>query len=136
MNAPAGCSKTRWQMFAYPSSKIALKYSLFNLAIFRMEMPLGQTASHSLKLVQLPNPSSSIWATMARARSFRSTCPCGSRQSCEIFALVKSIAAPFGQLATQAPQPMHAAASMASSAWGDGIGILLPSGVPPVLTET
>jgi hypothetical protein len=42
----------------------------------------------------------------------------------------------FGQAATQAPQPMQAAASIASSAFIWGIGMALASGAPPVLTET
>ena len=42
----------------------------------------------------------------------------------------------FLQAATQAPQPIHAAASKASSAIFFGIGISLASGTPPVLTET
>ena len=36
---------------------------------------------------------------------------------------VNSCAAPFGHAATHAPQPMHAAASIAASATGFGIGI-------------
>ena len=42
------------------------------------------------------------------------------------------LAAPFGQAATQAPQPMHSAASIDASATGLGIGIRLASGAPPV----
>ncbi len=101
-----------------------------------MEIPLGHTASHSRSLVQFPNPSLSIAVTIAMARSFRSGLPWGRRLSCDIFAPVKSIAAPFGQLATQAPQPIQDAASMESSAVAEGMGIALPSGVPPVFTET
>ena len=41
-----------------------------------------------------------------------------------------------GQAATQAPQPMQAAASMARSAFGFGTRIALPSGALPVDTET
>ena len=47
-------------------------------------------------------------------------------------AAVNRLAAPFGQAATQAPQPMHSAASIAASATGLGIGIRLASGAPPV----
>ena len=47
-------------------------------------------------------------------------------------AAVNRLAAPFGHAATQAPQPMHAAASIAASATGFGIGIRLASGAPPV----
>ena len=38
----------------------------------------------------------------------------------------------FGQAATHAPQPMHAAASIARSASAFPTGIALPSGAPPV----
>ena len=48
----------------------------------------------------------------------------------------KSIAAAFGQAATQAPQPMQAAASMASSACSRGTGIALASGAAPVCVLT
>ena len=51
-----------------------------------------------------------------------------------ILAPTKSIAEPFLQEATQAPQPMHSAASMASSATGLGTGMLLASGAEPVRT--
>ena len=51
-------------------------------------------------------------------------------------AAVKSMAEAFGQAATQAPQPMQAAASMARSAASLGTGIALPSGALPVRTET
>ena len=43
-------------------------------------------------------------------------------------AAVNSWPAEFGQAATQAPQPMQAAASMAASATALGIGIRLASG--------
>ena len=42
------------------------------------------------------------------------------------------LAAPFGQAATQAPQPMHSAASIAASATGLGTGNRLASAAPPV----
>ena len=42
--------------------------------------------------------------------------------------------AELGQAATQAPQPMQAAASMAASATGFGIGMRLASGAAPVAT--
>ena len=53
---------------------------------------------------------------------------------CVIFAAVKSMAAAFGQAATHAPQPMHAAASNAVSADSLGTRIALASGAPPVGT--
>ena len=46
---------------------------------------------------------------------------------------MKSMAEAFGQAATHAPQPMHAAASIARSAFSFGIGIALASGAPPVV---
>lgn len=57
-----------------------------------------------------------------------STRPCGSLANDETRAATNSIAEPFLQVATQAPQPMQAAASMLSSASGFGIGIVLASG--------
>ena len=48
---------------------------------------------------------------------------------------VNSWAAPFGQAATHAPQPMHAAASNAASATSFGTGMMLASGAAPVLTR-
>ena len=51
------------------------------------------------------------------------------------FAATNSIAEAFLQAATHAPQPIQAAASIARSDSGFGMGIVLPSGVPPVLTE-
>ena len=47
---------------------------------------------------------------------------------------VNSWAAPLGQAATQAPQPMQAAASKAASATSLGTGMRLASGAEPVLT--
>jgi hypothetical protein len=48
---------------------------------------------------------------------------------------MNSIADALGQAATQAPQPMHAAASNARSALRFGTGTALASGAEPVLTE-
>src|SRR5262245_14587826 len=96
----------------------------------------GQAASHEPILVQFPNPSSSIFATIFNTRDVSSTFPCGSRLKWEILAATKSMADAFLQAATQAPQPMQAAASKALSASSFGIGIALPSGAPPVETET
>ena len=45
---------------------------------------------------------------------------------------MNSIAEPFGHAATQAPQPMQAAASNAASASSFGTGIELASGAVPV----
>ena len=45
---------------------------------------------------------------------------------------VNKLAAPLGQAATQAPQPMHSAESIAASATGLGTGMRFASGAPPV----
>ena len=66
------------------------------------------------------------------ARRYRSGCPCGRSPRCEIFAAVNNDAEAFGHAATHAPQPMHAAASIASSAFCFGIGMLFASCAPPV----
>ena len=52
-----------------------------------------------------------------------------------ILAAVNSWPALLGQAATQAPQPMQAAASMAASAAVLGTGMRLASGAEPVLAE-
>ena len=75
-------------------------------------------------------------ATILRTRRSRSGWPCGSRPRCETLAAVNSMAEAFGQAATQAPQPMQAAASMAGSASVFGTGMALASGALPVRTET
>ncbi len=67
-------------------------------------------------------------STIASARRSRSGWPCGRIPRWAILALTKSIAAPFGHDATQAPQPMHSAKSIASSAVSLAIGIALASG--------
>src|SRR5471032_150190 len=97
---------------------------------------LGHSASQAPVFVQLPKPSSSIWATMACTRLQRSGCPCGNNAICEILADTNSIADAFLQAATQAPQPIHVAELKASSAITLGIGIALASIVTPVFTET
>jgi len=51
-------------------------------------------------------------------------------------ALTNSEAEALGHAATQAPQPMHAAASMALSAAILGTGTALPSGAEPTLADT
>ena len=95
-------------------------------------MPFGQTASHSPWLEQVPKTSRPMAATMLSVRSSRSGWPCGSEFRCATFAAVNSIAAAFGQDATQAPQPMHAAASNAVSAASFGTRMALASGALPV----
>src|SRR6187551_2040998 len=100
-----------------------------------MLMSFGHAASHSLWLEQWPKPSASICATILRTRSARSGAPCGSSARCEILAAVNSAAEAFGQAATQAPQPMQAAASKASSEASLGTGKELASGAAPARTE-
>ena len=93
-----------------------------------IEMLFGHSDSQAPVLVQFPNPSSSILATMAFARRAASIFPCGRRANWETLAATKSIAEEFLQVAAQAPQPIQAAASIASSAAGLAIGIAFPSG--------
>src|ERR1700744_2566509 len=97
---------------------------------------LGHSASQAPVLVQLPKPSSSIWATIACTRLQRSGCPCGNKASCDTLADTNSIAEAFLQAATQAPQPIQVAELKASSAITLGISISLASGTPPVFTDT
>ena len=83
----------------------------------------GQAASHSSWLVQLPKPSASICATMLTD----ALGPLGlalrqQRRGGETLAATNSMAEAFGQAATQAPQPMQAAASIAGSASSLGTG--------------
>ena len=99
-----------------------------------MEMPFGHAAEHSPMLVQPPKPSRSCWAIMLITRSSRSGWPCGSSPRWVTLAAVNSIALPFGQAATQAPQAMQVAASNASSAATLSTGIAWASGAAPVLT--
>src|ERR1051325_3207002 len=110
--------------------------SRFMRAMFSSEISLGHSASQEPVLVQLPNPSSSICFTIFFARSTRSTAPWGNSASCDIFAETKSMAEEFLQEATQAPQPMQAAAAKASSASCLGTGRLFASCAFPVFTET
>ena len=99
-----------------------------------MEISLGQVASQAPVLVQCPNPSSSICATMLSTRCFCSGWPCGNFENCEILAETKRLADEFLQDDTQAPHPMQAATSNAMVAVSLSIGIALPSGALPVLT--
>src|SRR5690554_718525 len=100
------------------------------------EISLGHAASHSPMFEQLPNPSESIWSTIARTRRPRSGAPWGISASWVTLAPVKSDAEALGQAATQAPQPMHAAESKARSERSLPIFTALASGLGPVFTET
>ena len=70
---------------------------------------------------------------MFSTRCSRSALPCGNTARCDTFAETKSMAEAFLHAATQAPQPMHAAASMAVSAsvFGNGqrVGVGRAAGV-------
>src|SRR5690606_15174982 len=101
-----------------------------------IEIFLGHSTSQAPVFVQFPKPSSSIFATIDLARRAASTRPCGNNANWLTLAETKSIADPFLQAATHAPQPIHAAASIAISASSRGMGIALASGTPPVLTDT
>src|SRR5581483_12322297 len=120
----------------FPAAHSARKYSRVILAIFEIGISFGQTASHSPSFEQVPNPSASAWLIIDTTRRSRSTCPCGSSASCEIFALMNRCAEAFLQAATHAPHAMHAAESIAFSETSLGIGIALPSGAPPQLIDT
>ena len=105
-------------------------------AMFSTEMPFGQAAMHSKWLVQLPKPSASMACTMESARCSRSGAPWGSCARCATLAATNSMAEALGQAATHAPQPMHAAASMARSASGFGTRIALASWAAPACVAT
>ena len=95
----------------YSALKLAPKYSLFNLAMFDIEISLGQVASQAPVLVQDPNPSLSICATIFNTRDFLSGAPCGNNAKWETLALRNNIAELFLQAATHAPHPIHIAAA-------------------------
>src|SRR6185503_3426410 len=105
------------------------------VAMLVREIPLGHTASHSPSFEHEPKPSRSILLTILRTRACRSTWPWGRCARCATLAEVNRAADAFLHAATQAPQPMHWAASNAASAAGFGIGRALPSGAPPTLAE-
>src|ERR1700744_6485132 len=86
-------------------------YSTLSRAIFWMEISLGHTASQAPVDVQLPKPSLSIWATISVTRVLRSGPPWGNKARWLPFAETKSKAELFWQAATQAPQPIQAAAA-------------------------
>ena len=73
---------------------------------------------------------------LAFARRKASGLPCGSKFNWLTFAETNNIAEPFLHAATQAPQPIQEAASIASSATGFGIRIALASCGAPVRTLT
>src|SRR4051812_9063599 len=112
----------------------ARTYSRVIRAMLEIGISFGQTASHSPSFEQLPKPSASACAIIFVTRCRRSTRPCGSSASCEIFALMNRCADAFLQAATHAPQAMHAAESIAASLTGFGMRIALPSGAPPTFT--
>src|SRR6476661_8032811 len=98
-----------------------------------IEISFGHTASQAPVKVQLPNPSLSICATMLNTRFFLSGCPWGSKARCATLADKNKDAEAFLQAATQAPQPIQAAAANEASALSFSMGIELPSTALPVL---
>src|SRR5690606_706506 len=64
-------------VYLYYPFILALKNSLFIRAMFSREIPFGHSTSQAPVLVQFPNPSRSIWATIFFTRSVASTLPCG-----------------------------------------------------------
>ena len=96
-----------------------------------MLISFGHAFSHSPWFVHEPKYPSMV-STMFCTRFQRSGWPCGSRLRWATLAAVKSWAALFGHAATHAPQPMHAAASIAASATSFGTRIRLASGALPV----
>src|SRR5207302_3714574 len=125
------------ESFLYlPAVSSALTYSRVIRAMFEIGISFGQTASHSPSFEQLPKPSASACSIIATTRRARSCWPWGSSDRCEILALMKRCADAFLHAATHAPQPMHAAESIAVSEISFGISTLLPSGAPPVFTDT
>src|SRR5262245_55258005 len=104
-------------------------------AMLDREISFGQTASHSPMFEQPPKPSESIWATIRCTRLWLSGWPCGSKANLDTKAPTNREADPVGQAATQAPQPIQDAESIAASATDLGTNTALASGAPPVLTE-
>src|SRR5689334_2289476 len=94
---------------------MARRYSRFMRAMLVIGISFGHTASHSPSFEQLPKPSASWRWTIAITRAVRSGCPCGSNARWLTLAEVKSAADAFLQAATQAPQPIQAAESIALS---------------------
>ena len=97
--------------------QLASSRSRFRRAMKSTLIPLGHASWQAPWFVQLPKPSRSCWATMSRTRRV----PLGLRpaEACRggsTLAAVKSMAEALGHAATQAPHPMHWAASMAWSA--------------------
>ena len=85
-------------------------------AMLLIEVFFGHSASQARVLVQLPNPSSSIFDQHSFCR-LKSGLPCGNVQLTN-FCETNNIAEPFLHAATQAPQPIQTEASIASSAIG------------------
>src|SRR5689334_16033897 len=100
-----------------------------------IEISLGQTASQAPVKVQEPNPSLSIWATIFNTLLFLSGSPCGNKARCATFADKNNIAELFLHAATQAPQPIQAAAANDRSAFSFSMGMAFPSTAFPVFTD-
>ena len=105
---------------------------------FRDETGADLGGTHRFALVSvgaITEPSSSIACTIFNTRRAVPGEPCGKNERCETFAAAKSIADPFGHAAAHAPQPMHAAASIARSASCLGTRIEFASGAEPARAE-
>ena len=63
------------RILRYLPNNFALKYSRFKKEMCSTAISLGQTASHSYSLVQLPKPSTCIASTIATVRLCRSGWP-------------------------------------------------------------
>src|SRR4051812_35102928 len=99
------------------------------------EIPFGHVASQASVNVHAPKPSLSIWLIIFTTRILRSGAPCGNNARCATLAERNNIALLFLQAATQAPQPIHAAAANEASALSFSTGIAFASTALPVFTE-
>ncbi len=110
-----------------PALRVARSHSLFMPVMEVSGMPLGQAVAHA-------GEGAAAEALLVHLRhhvqhpGLPLGAPCGSTFRWLILAEVNSIAAPLGQAATQAPQPMHSACSKAKSASGLGTGVACASG--------
>ena len=99
-----------------PAMQTALAYSRVMRAMFEIGISFGQTASHSPSFEQLPKPSASIWSTIATTRGVALDLALRQqRRGARSSRSMKRCADAFLHAATQAPQPMQAAESIASS---------------------
>ena len=111
-------------------------YSRFIRAMLAIEISFGQTASHSPSFEQLPNPSASCRSTIAIAQAFHAQVALRQQRAVRLtLAAVKEAANAFLQAATQSPQPIQAAESIACSTTCPEMSMAFPSGAPPTLMD-